>query len=265
MLEESLPLFLALLVSHLLGDFVVQSDQMVIGKSEERVRAYGIHSTIHLVLAVVSVLVFIPHLFTPPLLAMLVVLVAIHSAVDYAKERSTKRWPKAEPLIFTVDQFAHLLALLLLLIAFSGAVPEWLEAAGGWIRQTRVQILTVLATYLATIFGGSYLVDLLLPGPAADDETESAIKANDELRRGGKYIGWVERFIVVTAVVAGSLEAVGLVLTAKSIVAALRLKDAGPRVGDYFLLGTLISLSIALTGGLLLLWFFTGSLLPITP
>lgn len=264
MLEESLPLFLALLVSHLLGDFVVQSDQMVTQKGEKQLGAYAVHSTFHLLLAVVSVIVFMPRLLTPPLFAMLVVLVAVHSGVDYANDRSATRWPKARPLIFVVDQLVHLLTILLLLIFFSGAVPDWLETAGAWVQQSRVEILTVLATYLATVFGGSYMVDLLLPGPTTDDETESTLKTNDELRRGGKYIGWVERFIVVSAVVAGSLEAVGLVLTAKSIVAALRLKGADPRVGDYFLLGTLISLSIALTGGLLLLWFFTGTLLPTT-
>lgn len=67
----------------------------------------------------------------------------------------------------------------------------------------------------------------------------------------GLYIGWLERFLVLTAVVIGSPEAAGLVAAAKSIFRFEDMKQ-GRAFAEYFLLGTFLSVSEALAAGLFL-------------
>jgi hypothetical protein len=74
------------------------------------------------------------------------------------------------------------------------------------------------------------------------------------------YIGWLERFLVVTAILAQSPSIVGLILTGKSIARFPELKEQ--RFAEYFLIGTLLSIGTAVLGGLVLakLWYGTISM-----
>jgi hypothetical protein len=67
----------------------------------------------------------------------------------------------------------------------------------------------------------------------------------------GCYIGWLERFLVLTALVLQSPSTVGLILTAKSVVRYPELKSLN--FAEYFLIGTLLSVSLAVVGGIILL------------
>jgi len=74
----------------------------------------------------------------------------------------------------------------------------------------------------------------------------------------GLYIGWLERFLALTAVFLQSPGTVGLILAAKSIARYPELKSPG-RFVEYFLIGTLLSISIAIVGGVILLKVFYGT------
>jgi hypothetical protein len=71
------------------------------------------------------------------------------------------------------------------------------------------------------------------------------------------YIGWLERSLVLTAMILRSPATVGLVLAAKSIA---RFPELGKseRFAEYFLIGTLLSLLAAIFGGIVLLKVLTG-------
>jgi len=70
------------------------------------------------------------------------------------------------------------------------------------------------------------------------------------------YIGWLERFLVVTAILVQSPSMVGLIVTGKSIARFPKFKE---RFAEYYLIGTLLSIGLAVLGGLLLakLWYGT--------
>jgi hypothetical protein len=80
-----------------------------------------------------------------------------------------------------------------------------------------------------------------------------------ELRNAGLYIGWLERFLVLTAVLVQSPAMIGLILTGKSIARLPELK--GPRFAEYFLIGTLLSISLALLGGIVLSRLLFGTVI----
>ncbi|MCR4426640.1 MAG: hypothetical protein NUW23_10735 [Firmicutes bacterium] len=69
--------------------------------------------------------------------------------------------------------------------------------------------------------------------------------------RAGRAIGTLERWIMATFIALGQYAAMGLVLTAKSIVRYSRIEH-DPGFAEYYLLGTLYSMLIALLIGLAL-------------
>jgi hypothetical protein len=77
------------------------------------------------------------------------------------------------------------------------------------------------------------------------------------LENAGLYVGWIERFLVITAIVMQSPVLVGLILTGKSIARFPEFKE--PRFAEYFLIGTLLSISLSVFGGILLLLALYGT------
>lgn len=117
--------------------------------------------------------------------------------------------------------------------------------------------LLVAALYLATLFGGERLVRLAIAPYLAglDDEERRA------LPRAGRMIGWTERFLVVTLIGAGYGEPVGWLLAAKTAMRYPEIKDASTgRLGEYFFIGTLLSISIAVVAGMTLRWLLARGL-----
>ncbi|WP_099012783.1 hypothetical protein [Streptomyces malaysiensis] len=72
-----------------------------------------------------------------------------------------------------------------------------------------------------------------------DESVEDFIKA-------GPHVGWIERFILFTFLVSGNPAAAALVVTAKSLGRFPELRQAEKLVGDYYLVGTLTSVAVAL-------------------
>ena len=84
-------------------------------------------------------------------------------------------------------------------------------------------------------------------------------ETTDELQNAGMYIGWLERFVVLTSLLLQSPATVGLVLTAKSIARYPELKSV--RFAEYFLIGTLLSVTLGILGGVILLKAFYGTVI----
>ena len=110
---------------------------------------------------------------------------------------------------------------------------------------------------MAVVFAAGYLIRYLTRSLAAGIEKPG--ETAEEIRDAGMYIGWLERFLVVTAILVQSPSLVGLILTGKSIA---RFPELKARFVEYFLIGTLLSMALAVVGALVLvkLWFGTISL-----
>ena len=125
-----------------------------------------------------------------------------------------------------------------------------------WFQSEIEKPLLLLVVYVGVIFGGGYVVRLLTK-PLLKSGFHIAGESTNEMENAGMYIGWLERFVVLTALVLQSPATVGLILTAKSIARYPELKSV--RFAEYFLIGTLLSLSIGIVGGLILLKAFYGT------
>ena len=110
---------------------------------------------------------------------------------------------------------------------------------------------------MVVIFAGGYLIRYLTRNLSAGIKKRG--ETAEQVENAGMHIGWLERFLVVTAILVQSPSMVGLILTGKSIARFPELKE---RFAEYFLIGTLLSIGLAVIGGLVpaQLWYGTITL-----
>jgi hypothetical protein len=186
------------------------------------------------------------------------VYVAAHLGVDRAKQGLVSTAKLADSAsVFLLDQVLHvctIIALACFLIR-----PTWatLRSQLSWSRATGDKVLEAGIVYVAVIFAGGYLIRYLTRNLTSGIKKPG--ETAEQVENAGMYIGWLERFLVVTAILVQSPSMVGLILTGKSIARFPELKE---RFAEYFLIGTLLSIGLAVIGGLVLasLWYGTISL-----
>jgi hypothetical protein len=258
-MQPFMKLFLTLLLAHLLGDFPLQSSSMVRAK-HQGIRAYIGHGAIHFLVLLVCVAVFIgPALVTSFWFWMAgCAYIAAHLGIDRAKQTlvSTAKLGDSAS-VFLLDQVAHVCTIVVL--AWFLIRPNWeiLKSQFRWSTPTGERVLEAGIVYVGVIFAGGYLIRYLTRNLTAEIKKEG--ETAEQVENAGMYIGWLERFLVVTAILVQSPSMVGLILTGKSIARFPELKE---RFAEYFLIGTLLSIGLAVIAGLVLakLWYGTINL-----
>lgn len=226
-----------LILASLLADFVFQPRQLVEWKSRSRAGLLA-HGAVHFVL----LLVVGVGQWSGQFLILAVALVIAHLMVDVAKIRLDRRfqggyWPVAT---FLGDQALHLAAIVAFSAAYGDDIIGNIETVMSSLEPV---IVVVAAIYVATLFGGAVLIrlvtDVFRPASARRMSPEGA----------GAFIGVLERLVVTTLVALNQYGAAGLVLAAKSIARYRRIEEE-KEFGDYFLIGTLSSMVLAILAGL---------------
>jgi len=238
---------LLLYAGHFLGDFGLQSRWMVEGKRHPRV--LGTHV---LVVTGTHLLVLLPHMGWALASACLVIGGA-HAVIDGVKVH----WPLRRPGrlgLFLLDQGAH---IGILLAVFAGArelggpFSQHLPADGLRVWQTGAVLAAALAF---SSNGGAAIVSGVLA--SLSPELETAEEESSGLSGSGRLIGILERTITLVLIVLGQWAAIVLLLAAKSIARFEELKDR--RFAEYYLVGTLTSILVAILVGLVLLLLLFG-------
>lgn len=107
-------------------------------------------------------------------------------------------------------------------------------------------VLAVGLAYVAMLRPASALISTIL-SPWIKEIDKSGSLAN-----AGTLIGYLERLLILTFVLLEQWEAVGFLLTAKSILRFNEIQNAKVRsLSEYVLLGTLLSFSLSIAVGLL--------------
>lgn len=234
--------FLRLLTAHLAGDFVLQPSALV--KRKSSLRWLLVHVAIH---AGLYTVLLQPRAMTETTY-LAVTLAVLHGAIDYGKAR----FRTDGAIAFCVDQMAHFISI----VAVAAVAPTMPLHAWRLLTQAvqSPQLYLFSSGYIAIVFGASHLVQRVSGHFLADlDRNTRATKPG--LRDAGKYIGWLERFLIVTFLLARHGDVIALVIGAKAVIRYPELKDVGKgHFADYFLIGTMTSVGLALAGGLALLY-----------
>jgi hypothetical protein len=253
--------FGAILLAHLLGDFPFQSSRLATLKVRHW-WAQAWHGAIHLLLLVLALRFFVAQLplFTERALTLSLAYVALHVAIDVGKQQIVRRgFARDSTPVFVLDQLLHLITIVGLSVVLTGNDWASFRTQATLSGASEGMILSGAIVYTAVIFAGGYLIRYMTRGLLRGVSVQLG-ESVEQLTNAGLYIGWLERLLIVTAVVLHSPTLIGLILTAKSIARFPEIKES--KFAEYFLIGTLLSVSVALFGGLLLLklWYGTVSL-----
>ena len=231
----NLIILLKLLSAHVIADFFLQFDWLCQGKQEKSIRgliAQAIHALIHAVCA---------YLLLADWGGWLIPLVIFitHFIIDIVKVK----WFSRSTVAFLIDQVAHIAVIAGLwwaMYADHTTLQTWLCNPA----QT-YQFWVILIGYMLVLKPSSLLIGMFIKGWTPSNSMQLQGMPN-----AGKWIGYIERVLVLTFVITGSIEAVGFLLAAKSIFRFGDLNKAKEiKITEYVLLGTLASFSIALLIG----------------
>jgi hypothetical protein len=244
---------LALYLAHLLADFGFQTHRLLEYKRHARPAAYLVHGLIHYLFATVIAGFFVRGLILSLKTHLVIAgLTLLHLLIDRGKIHfAAKGWISDGARAYVFDQFLHFLTIGMAAWLLSPAIPGGeLDALIQRFRAIPSKFLAVPVIYVGVIFGGGYLIRFLTRYLAEGLKAHSPEKTGEQLQNAGLYIGWLERFLVLTALLLQSPATVGLIMTAKAIARYPEFKSE--RFAEYFLIGTLLSISMALAGGAVL-------------
>jgi hypothetical protein len=224
--------FVAILTAHLLGDFVLQTSWMV-----EHRRHLGVlllHGTV--VTLAAGLLMGSFHL--PILLAILLT----HLAMD-----AIKAYLMSDSLVpFLIDQLVHLAVLVALACLFPHVAMDgwWATGLNAEFSEWYFASLSLLSGLILAVPAGGIIIEKAT-SPLTKEIGDEGIGG---LTKGGLYIGWLERFLVMLLVLINQPAGIGFLIAAKSILRFGEIKDASQRkLAEYIIIGTFLSFAWALT------------------
>jgi hypothetical protein len=250
---------LIFLLGHLLADFLLQSNSLIARKVKGQFRGYLQHGLIHYLAVVAVMAVAAPlNLASLRFYGILFILTAVHLLIDWGKLSLTKSGRLYDGIVpFLADQALHIITIVIGVMVYAHIPARAIFVVMQALQPDSTKILAVLIVYVATVFSGGYVVRYLTKS-LVRDLPRIADESSEQLQNAGMYIGWLERMLILTAVIMRSPATIGLVLTAKSIVRYQEMKSG--RFAEYFLIGTLLSIVLAIFGGIILLKVLHGSL-----
>lgn len=243
-------LFVLILLAHALADFCLQNDSAV-GLKKNSITIQIKHA---IILFCVSLLLLIP--FISMKIMILVLLLSLsHFVIDFAKMQLDPDNTSLE--LFITDQILHVFVIIALtpllnsinLNSYIISVWAWIVNHYSFLKHISsidlISYIVLLICYLFTINGGAIIVRLFLNkyNSLKNEPEETNVNV-------GEFIGKLERIIILTLVINGYYSAIGYVIAAKSIARYKKLGD-DKQFGEYYLVGTLLSVLIALMFGLI--------------
>ena len=231
-------LFLKLLLSHILGDFVFQPEKWVKNKEEKKIKSIKLYY--HIGIHAILLLLILQFNLKEYWLAFLLIIVS-HYLIDvlkiYLQKKKTKR------IWFFIDQILH----ILLLIIASSFYANFSFSLENIITEKSLLLLVFI---LLVVFVSAIIIKIII----TQWNPESKKENDDSLAKAGRYIGILERLFVFTFVITNHWEAIGFLLAAKSVFRFGDLTSSKDRkLTEYILIGTLLSFGLAIFFGVLYL------------
>ena len=225
----------------MLADFVLQPNRWVDGKYEDgwRSRYLYLHVCVVALLAGSVAWAFLG-LF--PAALVFASFFLSHLAIDIVKSRCEDTVRS-----FVGDQAAHMIIIILVWMTLFH--PDFSSLQGRLSEPTLICITVVLLSYTAIFQPAGIFVSKMTRGwrdkIQEDDKNKGRGSGSGSLESAGRYIGYLERFLILTFIIFQQYTAIGLLIAAKSIFRY----NTNRITGEYILFGTLLSFSIAIFVG----------------
>ncbi|MBC2604458.1 DUF3307 domain-containing protein [Pelagicoccus albus] len=228
-----LAIFVPLLAAHMLSDFALQTDSIA------RSKGRPLTLLLHLLITGLCAYLLLGD-FSEWRLPLLVT--ASHGLIDLLKTRlSTARVSEAGA--FVADQAAHLAVI------FALSSLDWSRLKifdPWWFEQNPVSylhLLVIISGIIANTLAAGHFIAKALPAMISSDPKELPVDSG--LYRAGRYIGHLERLLLLIFVYSGQLAAAGFLIAAKSVLRFQKANESR-RETEYILVGTLLSFTLGI-------------------
>lgn len=229
-------LILRLLIAHLLGDFIFQTELVVKDKKRNTWKSFWLyfHCILYAVFVYIAIGKWDHFYFIIPIVCL------THIMIDGFRSGLVD-----SPLLFIIDQFLHIVVIGLLF---------------GFYSQNAVDIFADIANKIWTspkilaVIGGFILVTLPFGRFTGYLTKNLREKLNNQDIEGiadaGLWIGCLERLFIYSLILTNHTEGIALLAAAKSIFRFGEIKDSAKRAQtEYILIGTLLSFALAMAAG----------------
>lgn len=227
-------ILIKLLLVHIIGDFFLQPKKWIKEKEQKKLKSNKLylHVLIHVVLTSIV-------LWDASLWGLIATIGITHFIIDATKLIIQKK--KTKRLLFFIDQILHITIIFLCYYLFTETVFDLNHLV------TENRLLLLVCLLFLTIPTSIIMKTIFLKWNISE-----LTKNNESLEDAGKYIGILERILVFIFIIVGHWEAVGFLITAKSVFRFGDLKESKHRqLTEYILIGTLISFGIAIITGII--------------
>ncbi|MDM1534505.1 DUF3307 domain-containing protein [Myroides marinus] len=222
------PLIIKILIAHILGDFVLQSNKMVddINSKKLKSKYLYIHTFIHFALIIILTG------FKKEVVISAILLSFAHLIIDiFTKLYLSNKISSILNLI--IDQSLHFISISLFIYYY---YPYTIDFDIIFSQKNQILFLSIICLTFVTSIIIKKIVELF----------NYSINSSG-LKDAGKYIGMLERLFVFLFVVTNFWEGIGFLLAAKSIFRFGDLKDNNDvKLTEYILIGTLLSFGSAI-------------------
>ncbi|PWK17906.1 DUF3307 domain-containing protein [Xanthomarina spongicola] len=226
-------LLIKLFLAHLIGDFVFQSKKTVKEKEKKKLKSPILYAHIAIHIALLFLI-----LWDVTLWPIILTIGITHYIIDASKLIFQKK--KTRRLWFFLDQILHIIVIFTAYYLFT---DNQFTSESFFTESTLLLITCVLFL--------TQPVSILMMTIFSKWNIEKLTSGNESLEDAGRYIGMLERLLVFIFIITNHWEAVGFLITAKSVFRFGDLKESKHRkLTEYILIGTLISFGIAILTGI---------------
>ncbi|MCW3119716.1 MAG: hypothetical protein JWM28_3798 [Chitinophagaceae bacterium] len=219
-----------LLLAHLLTDFLLQPTRWVKEKNNKHFSSGYLY--LHTVLTALLAWIFTGWMYWQTAL----IIFTTHTLID-----GWKSYQPDKVKYFLIDQFLHLLVIMSCWWFSFYDIPQLKQL---WIHLNSDNNLWIIVTAVVFLVWPS----AIMIGQLTKKWREQLVDS-ETLGNAGKWIGIVERILILIFVLRSQYEVIGLLMAAKGL---LRFNENNrPEIKtEYLLIGTLISISLAIITGL---------------
>jgi len=244
----NIELLLRILIAHFLSDFIFQTNNFVKNKEVKGLKSPYFYIHILITFIIVYLLLWNWNMWNIAL-----IITGTHFVLDIIKCQIKKQngW------IFLLDQFLHIVIIIIIWLVFTNQLTRFAEAVVNIIKIDK--FLWIILAYIIITFPVSTLIGFMTKKWSDEIEKENEsdkdknLSKKSGLRDAGKWIGIIERILIFTFIMIDQIAVIGFLIAAKSVFRFGDLKNSSEqKKTEYIIIGTFISFSIAIFMGLLI-------------
>lgn len=228
-------ILIKLLIAHILGDFVLQTDKWARHKKDHKIKSVFLY--VHaLIISLLS------YLFVAQWekFQLLIIIFLTHLLIDIWKV-----YQKSTIKNFIIDQVLHVFILVVIWILYFGSELE--QMISFVLEQNFNKVWIITFAYIFLVWPTGYIIG------GITKKWQKEID-DDGLDKAGMWIGQLERILTLTFILLSQFQALGFLIAAKSILRISVKKKQERKLTEYVLIGTMLSFSISIFMGIIILY-----------